>query len=529
MADPWVQSRPVRVRELLALDVMEGGTLVGGVSGLDHRVLGVSVSSNFVISDPEPGVLVVIDGASLNNDTYQVDLALRTLGEAGGAAIVVISPRVTFGLATARLANKLGLPVVVLNGADPLRLGDQLRSVTLAPQLLTSTIIIKSLSALRSAPETGGASALLDSIAALLQASVTLVGSEGAVVAGAALDPPLPERSRLPVALKERNDDLGQVTQPISLAPRERPSFWLVARRPDATESWLSTAENMLQIAAWCLGTRLVTDRLQRERDARFRLGVLNAITAASEHPEPALVEQIGVLGWSVTDWNTAVHIHVAGDADQQRILALTDDMQRALAQSGIRIVPIERPDGWTLWTTAAAEPQPRTYADTVKVMRRITRHFVDSYSGLRLYVGIGRPFHGLGGLQKSLSEAREASIIAQAAGGDAVVQHIDELGVKRILLGWYASDSFAEFARTLLGPLIAADTNGELLITLEAFLDSESSPTETALRLGVHRNTIINRMERARALLTVDLDDGDERLAVQLACRVARLKAFAS
>jgi purine catabolism regulator len=36
----------------------------------------------------------------------------------------------------------------------------------------------------------------------------------------------------------------------------------------------------------------------------------------------------------------------------------------------------------------------------------------------------------------------------------------------------------------------------------------------------------VLNRVERLRSLLTVDLDDPDERLAVQLACRVAKLKA---
>jgi DNA-binding PucR family transcriptional regulator len=42
-----------------------------------------------------------------------------------------------------------------------------------------------------------------------------------------------------------------------------------------------------------------------------------------------------------------------------------------------------------------------------------------------------------------------------------------------------------------------------------------------------VHRNTVINRVERLRTLLTVNLEDPEERLAVQLACRVAKLKAM--
>ena len=72
---------------------------------------------------------------------------------------------------------------------------------------------------------------------------------------------------------------------------------------------------------------------------------------------------------------------------------------------------------------------------------------------------------------------------------------------------------------------MLVSDSDGTLLQTLEVYLDEESSATMAAARLKVHRNTILNRIERLRTLLTVDLDDPEERLAVQLACRVIRLK----
>ena len=139
--------------------------------------------------------------------------------------------------------------------------------------------------------------------------------------------------------------------------------------------------------------------------------------------------------------------------------------------------------------------------------------------------MGVGRPYQGVLGLRTSLAEAKEACTIAQAGGQATAVQHIDEMGVRRILLGWYASDNFAEFAQTLLANALEADHDGELILTLESYLDNQSSPTETAARLGIHRNTVLNRIEKIRALLTVNLDDPDERLAVQLACRVVKLK----
>jgi hypothetical protein len=42
----------------------------------------------------------------------------------------------------------------------------------------------------------------------------------------------------------------------------------------------------------------------------------------------------------------------------------------------------------------------------------------------------------------------------------------------------------------------------GDLLATLTAYLDAESSLTETAAVLGVHRNTVTARIARAQELL---------------------------
>ena len=93
-----------------------------------------------------------------------------------------------------------------------------------------------------------------------------------------------------------------------------------------------------------------------------------------------------------------------------------------------------------------------------------------------------------------------------------------------RLLLGWYGSAAFRDDAAQLLRPLLANADGGQLLETLEAYLDSGRSPTETAARLGLHRNTVAQRIRRAEQELSVSLDDPDQRLAVHLASRALRL-----
>jgi len=95
---------------------------------------------------------------------------------------------------------------------------------------------------------------------------------------------------------------------------------------------------------------------------------------------------------------------------------------------------------------------------------------------------------------------------------------HVDHLGLAQLLLAWTRTDTFQPAANELLAPL--RQVGGDLLATPTAFLDAESSFVDAAAVLGVHRNTVADRIARASRLLSVDLTDPETRLALHLACR---------
>lgn len=520
---------PVTLRQLLAASTLStSGEVVAGADGLervvDDVITGALRGSSGSLMIPE-GALAVLASDTLRTDTYQVDMAVRSASESKAAGIVLCTERSNVVLAATRLANKLQVPVIVTESEDPVTLADALRRIVRAPRMLRSDVLLEMVTNLTRVSPHARIDDVLARVAADLSVDVSVVNADGAWVAGNDEVRLVDRGGLLEVPTTEVEGPWTFRAQPLSLARREPPSFWILARMTAPTSAQESVVADGLTIASWFLGTRLVADRLERERDSRFRMGVLNAILATQEGFDAALLQNMATLGWNVDGWCTAIQLQASGDSDALRILTLTEPLTRALAEAGVTGPVIERPDGWTLWLTSRQEPQASSYRTVVTGVGDALESFLALTQRLRLHVGVGRPYLGLEGLRTSLAEAREAATIAQAAGGRLGVQHIDEMGVRRILLGWYASDSFAEFARTLLGPLLEHDPDGTLLETLEIYLDEESSATLAAARLKVHRNTILNRLERLRALLTVDLDDSEERLAVQLACRVIKLK----
>jgi purine catabolism regulator len=81
----------------------------------------------------------------------------------------------------------------------------------------------------------------------------------------------------------------------------------------------------------------------------------------------------------------------------------------------------------------------------------------------------------------------------------------------ERGVLSLLDADRLAAFARELLAPLCEAG----VAPTLEVFLRHHGSVVATAEELGVHRNTVRNRLATAERLLGRSLDDAATRMDV--------------
>lgn len=520
----------VTVRQLLSRESIAGATLVAGEGGADRVVEDIHIfsalSHRSELEDLTHKILI-LDATHYTSDVYQIDVLIREAYDLGVAALIILNYKFALGPTAIRLANKLALPLISTSGVESLKLADDFRRVIRLPFIARSDAVLQVAEKFRNLPKVGTLESALKVLAEVLDGRSALLRSNRSSFAQSDTEPfNIPDSLELmDVPLHESSGKITYLTQPLSLAPRERPGFWLAIALQTPSEAWIRVSKEVMGFATWYFSSVLIADRLVQERDARFRLGVLNAITATKEHPDPALLNQLGVLGWRVDGWCTAIYVQLAGDVDPLRVLNGTPEIQQAFSAIGFVGPIIERPDGWSGWMIEKTEPHSNSYAKLASDFRKVLEKLSLNSPGARIYLGIGRPHEGILGLQNSFSEAKDACTIAQLGGKNWDIQHIDEMGVRRILLGWYASESFAEFATTLLASIRDSDSDGELLMTLETYLDSNCSPSDTATALNIHRNTVINRVEKLRTLLKVDLNEPDERLALQLACRVIKRK----
>ena len=132
------------------------------------------------------------------------------------------------------------------------------------------------------------------------------------------------------------------------------------------------------------------------------------------------------------------------------------------------------------------------------------------------------------GDLGPAYADARRCldSLVTLGRTGD--VSDPAGLGVTRLLLGENGPGQLAEYVDTTLGPVLAYDAQRgtSLVETLEAWFATGGRVRETAERLHVHPNTVVQRLDRVTELLGSDWRDPGRGLDVQLALRVHRLRA---
>lgn len=140
-----------------------------------------------------------------------------------------------------------------------------------------------------------------------------------------------------------------------------------------------------------------------------------------------------------------------------------------------------------------------------------------------RVRAGIGGYHAGLHGISRSYLEAQQAIEAGRKLRPDSLVHGHDEV-IPHLVLA--QNPHLAErFVAHTLGRLTDPKVRNreQLVETLEAYL-AKGSVKDAAAELGLHRHTVLYRLEKLKELLGDDLDVPATRLRIQLALDLQKL-----
>jgi sugar diacid utilization regulator len=302
---------------------------------------------------------------------------------------------------------------------------------------------------------------------------------------------------------------------------------------PDAHGDSGIGARLVLHAAASAAGRLLDLARRARELPARSRSELLAELLMSEAAINEDLLDRARQLAIPVGGWHVAVRIEAddleAADQDEVRRFELLDAVGQAALQAAAAtggtwyLSRIGR--AIVLIRVTSSNPGPQAGARAARSAERALQAIGARFAALRFRAGVGSPHEGPMGLRASATEARSALAAARAARRPAGVAAHDAVGVQRMLMEWYSSDTARASVREQLAPLekLGPGRAETAIQTLAVYLDEQGSLVKTAQRLHLHRNAVANRLRGITELLEIDLEDPDQRLVLQLACR-ARL-----
>jgi sugar diacid utilization regulator len=484
------------VDEILSAPSLAGLARLNDVGG-SREVTGVWLAERFSDLEAAPsGSLAILGRAASESATdYRFDMALRWAALGGVGAVA----------AFAEALWRPPLTAVDIAGRADVAL------ISIPAKLELTGLLLAVLA------EVGGGPAL-----ALARASAGLDAVDQAEQARADLD----------TFCALVGEGLGSPVLPLATADPPD-AVQLVA--PEAHGDLAVAARLVLRAAADSVARLADEERKARELPIRSRSELLAELLISESALNEDMLDRARQLGIPLAGWHVAVRIEADNLADVTPEEIRRFELLESVGQVALSAVAAAG-GTWYLsrvaraivlvWMTRsdpAAQAGPRASRSASRALEAIEARF----PGLRPRAGVSTPHEGPLGLRAAAAEARGAIIAARASGKPPGVTAHDATGVQRMLMEWYASDTARASVRVQLAPLerLGPARRETAIRTLAAFLDEQGSIGRTAQRLHLHRNAVTYRMRRITSLLGVDLDDPDQRLALQLACRARLLQ----
>jgi PucR C-terminal helix-turn-helix domain/GGDEF-like domain len=463
----------------------------GGPDGVAVRDVLTIADLRADVAASAPDVLLTV-GLSGDREDWHLDALLRRAAAAEAAAVLLPGGE-PLRVASRLLAERVGL--TVLGAPDPLAAAMAATRLLRESDQIVAEVVARTAAAC--ALTGGGVEELVAELATVWRRRVWLLDGHADVVTGPEPGP-------------TGEDGATLLTRPVGTG-LPRPAV-LAAAVPPGIPAELAAVQAALGVAAGAVAQRLAEKRLAVERDARLRMSLLAELVQTAAEPDPGTRRRALDAGWQLEGWHVGIRIDVPGAVDP---VTMRPEVLRAFEAAHLHALVVEQGQGWGAWTTFGEEPgaaELQRHATAARRAQWLLR------STLPSAMGVGRLQRHAAGLARTLGEAGDAARLAATRSASGYFVHVDRLGLGQLLLAWTRTDTFLPAARSMLQPL--RDQPGDLLATLTAYLDAESSLTETAAVLGVHRNTVAARVAKAQELLGVELTDPDERLALHLACR---------
>ena len=299
---------------------------------------------------------------------------------------------------------------------------------------------------------------------------------------------------------------------------------WLLDRDESLEEEQLRTVGSAAEAAALAIRQQQLMEELERGRERELLRDLLSDQQAVRAHAVEELIED------SVLQPAGRVQCMVARPVRDRRGPGAEDRAVRSALERGLQLtrrgLPFQqalhlvRPGHALLLITSRASEDV-----AARAARQLQEAVAESLpDGWKSVVGIGDARETLEEAHISYRHARQAAEVSGVVESFEAVTGWWQLGAYQTLLELPLETLTEESLHPGLARLLRARDSQVWLTTLERYLDLGCDARAAAKSLNVQRGSLYHRLHRIEQLAEIDLGRGDDRLALHLGLKLARL-----
>ena len=299
--------------------------------------------------------------------------------------------------------------------------------------------------------------------------------------------------------------------------------IWLLGSDGPVTTDEVEVLRQGAERAAYILQRDHLLNELRRARVRDLLRDLLSDDPRVHHDAAGRLVEEELLVDGSVTSLVVTIP-HESGERlGEKERLALTIGLEQSCGRAPPRTaVHLERVDHGVIVVTHPAKQAMPEIDDLARIVQqRVTA--ATGCSPSECYVGIGRCGPALVDAYGSYVEARRTAEVARAVDTLGTITRFSRLGVYGLLVE-LPTDRARHSIHPGLHRLLEHDVETVLTNTLEVFLTNAGDVRGTAADLNLHRTSVHYRLRRIEQIADVDLANGEDRLALHVSLKVARL-----
>ncbi|MFI7091489.1 PucR family transcriptional regulator [Streptomyces lydicus] len=301
----------------------------------------------------------------------------------------------------------------------------------------------------------------------------------------------------------------GQQLEVQPLGARRLRGLLLLTGRPD------DAARSVVPGLVSLLSLELERRHLRDEPERRRRSALLSELLAAEDPAADRARDMLHSVGLTAERVRGVV---VEPEGDREAADGAAGEAAAAAAQEMAADLALAIPGGLVRVTGTGPGGTPGGIVEAVVGEDLDVRDVLARFAPHRP-AGIG-PATAPEAVRVSLRQAAGLLAVSRSAGEPAEARQSQ---ASRLLLDLGDRRTLHGYTDSVLGPLDLADNGEELIATLAAWLETGGAWDATSRRLGVHRHTVRNRLDKAMDLTGRRLDDPDDRFDLWLATRIRR------